>query len=349
VIGKVLWLGVLSMALAGCTNDQPPPIDQPVAVKTWRISEILSSREASLVGTVDAPRQVNLAFELDGRITALNVVAGSTVSKGTVLARLDSRALQLKVERAKAERRIAELKYERLNNMHAKSMISQAERDEAQIRYQLADIEVADREVELSDATLLAPWDATVIERLADPHHYIKAGQPIITIAPRGAREVVTFIPEKQIAAREFNYWQEAEVVFSHDPQQRWPLTLREYTSKASAVSRAFELRYDLTELPPWPVLPGMSAEIYFPAPKADVNLIEVPSDALLSDIDDRFWVWRIKANRVEKVPVQSHGIKGDLVAVTGELAPGDLLVASGGRGLRTGEQVVALPARQQP
>ena len=346
----MVWLVVLSMLLTGCSSDKaPPPTDEPAAVKTWRVREVASPMEASLVGTVDAPQQVKLAFEIEGRLTELNVVSGSTVSKGTVLARLDSRALQLKVERAKAERRLAELEYERLSSMHAKSMISQADRDEAQIRYQLADIEVRERERELNDATLLAPWNATVIERLADPHHYIEAGQPVITIAPSGVREVVTFIPEKQIAARDFSHWQQAEVAFSHDPKQRWPLTLREYTSKASAVSRAFELRYDLTVLPPWPLLPGMSAQVYFPAPRAAVNFVEVPSDALLSGIDDRFWVWRIRANRVEQVWVKSHGIKGNLVAVTGELAPGDVLVASGGRGLQTGEQVVALPARKQP
>ncbi|MGN6581202.1 MAG: HlyD family efflux transporter periplasmic adaptor subunit [Bordetella sp.] len=78
-----------------------------------------------LYGNVDI-RQISLAFDGSGRVAELRVDEGDRVKAGAILARLDTRALELQAEQAKAQVQIQEQTLLRLRNGSRPQEIAQA-------------------------------------------------------------------------------------------------------------------------------------------------------------------------------------------------------------------------------
>jgi len=135
----------------------------------WPVEHNHADKPLTLYGNVDI-RQIALAFEGSGRITALEVEEGDTVRRGQILARLDTRTLALQAEQARADitareqallrlergsrpQEIAEARaalaasaaemafaaqdFQRLQHLAQEQAVSLQERDRAQLRWQL--------------------------------------------------------------------------------------------------------------------------------------------------------------------------------------------------------------------
>lgn len=68
----------------------------------YRGHQVTAPTELTLYGNVDI-RQVSLAFDASGRISEMNVDEGQVVEPGQVLAKLDTRTLELQAKQAAAQ------------------------------------------------------------------------------------------------------------------------------------------------------------------------------------------------------------------------------------------------------
>lgn len=95
-----LVLGLLTL-ITGCTEEVAPVEDaRPVKIA---VVDILASIQLSYPGTVEASDKVELAFRVAGRIAELPVRAGDRVEQGAVVARLDVRDFQNRVNAAESD------------------------------------------------------------------------------------------------------------------------------------------------------------------------------------------------------------------------------------------------------
>src|SRR6185295_7854886 len=93
------------------TPAAPAVTGTPVQVRRGTVAITVSSS-----GTVAAARQARLVFNSSGRLKELLVKLGDSVVAGQPLARLDSAALELKLEQARSTQRQVEIKLQQLKD-----------------------------------------------------------------------------------------------------------------------------------------------------------------------------------------------------------------------------------------
>jgi HlyD family secretion protein len=110
----------------------------------WQSSRQVNNNALVLHGNVDI-RQVSLAFDGSGRVVELHADEGDRVTKGSLLAVLDTRTLELQLEQAKAQLSVQQQNLLRLRNgtrpeeiVQARSRLTAAQADAARAAQDVA-------------------------------------------------------------------------------------------------------------------------------------------------------------------------------------------------------------------
>ncbi len=185
--------------LAACAEDRPADAPAAQAVRVATVEPLADTgfrAASSYTGRVEARLDSQLGFEIGGLLAAVSVDDGSTVEKGAALARLDTARLeaqraeaQAAVDQVAAELELAIATLARTEDAFSYKGVSRQALDES--RQQVAALKAAagvaqarlDRiEVDITKATLRAPFAGTVVRRAADPGAVLSPGQPLISL-----------------------------------------------------------------------------------------------------------------------------------------------------------------------
>jgi RND family efflux transporter MFP subunit len=200
-----------------------------VAVALAGIATRDLAEHLDLSGTLEARRQVALAFRSAGRLADVRVELGDRVSRGQVVATQDATDVESRVRQAdhavasaKASllsRRVdaanLERQWRRDRDLLAKDFIArqdvengQARLDSARAQVRAAEADVARQEaaraearVALAQATLTAPMAGVVAARHADPGTMVSGSAPVVTLVNPDALKTVVQVPESALAA----------------------------------------------------------------------------------------------------------------------------------------------------
>ncbi len=149
VVAAAVWWALHSSS----SSSTGAAVQRVVAVTAGPMSQTVSA-----TGTLAPSDTQNLNFSTSGQVTAVNVKAGQQVTKGTVLATLDSAALQSQVASAQASVDSATAKL--ASDQSANASAAQIQSDQANLA--AAQAQLASAQTSLSGATLTAPIDGTV-------------------------------------------------------------------------------------------------------------------------------------------------------------------------------------------
>jgi len=98
-------------------------------VKTIRVGDNSTVGGKNFPARTTPKREVAIAFRVAGPLTELNGVVGQKVNKGRVVARIDDRDFNIKLESAKAELELARVEKERYKRLFDKQSIAENEYD----------------------------------------------------------------------------------------------------------------------------------------------------------------------------------------------------------------------------
>jgi len=141
--------------------------------------------------------RVELSVPVSGVVQSVNADIGDQVKKGQVLLALDGAIYQAKVAgnhaaitRLTAEAVEAKKDFERVQELHIRTVVATAELDQAQLRLTRAEALLAEARASLrqqqkvlDDTVLRAPFDAVVVVRQVEPGMSLAAGlQPQILL-----------------------------------------------------------------------------------------------------------------------------------------------------------------------
>ncbi len=188
----------------------PVQAQTPLAVAVTKAESADTLRTLSLTGELRAPETLNASFPTGGRIAEMLVDDGDRVAAGDTLARIDRvqqeqalRGAEAQLAAATAEFTTARDDDNRQAELFARGATTRAARDAAADRFSAAVARQAQAEAELAqardalaDTVLLAPQDATVIQRLAEPGQVVGAAQPVFELAQGQGYEAVFDVPE---------------------------------------------------------------------------------------------------------------------------------------------------------
>lgn len=206
-----LALSVVLLSACGPKNESArvPPAPRVVAAQTLRLA---SSDQQSLTlvsGTVMSTNQVQVASRLMGYIRTLTVREGQTVKAGQLLFQVDPTDIQGQVAQARAglaqaQANLANAKadYERFGNLYREQAIPKQQWDQIQLRYQVAQEQVAaaragygTASAQMRYASVTSPIAGVVVQKMANPGDLAAPGRPVLVIEGQGKLQVQTQVP----------------------------------------------------------------------------------------------------------------------------------------------------------
>jgi RND family efflux transporter MFP subunit len=239
----------------------------------------------------------------------------------------------------------------RLRRLLADGSVGSAEheRQKARADAAAARLDQARRQLDLARnreayATLVAPYAGVVTALRFERGQVVTEGQPVLSLARDGEREIVADLPEEWVGrARTFaavaTPWHEAKAA----PLQ---LQLRELSPLASAQGRTFRVRYaataeSRTQVAALPL--GSTMQLHLSAPPSGPATTTLPVTALVkAGASPGVWVLDAKGSGLVFTPVQVVALDDASVQVTG-LAAGSRVVSVGAQKLDAGITVRAV------
>lgn len=318
---NVVIVGVIT--LGGCSKQKVEQEVLPTPVYVSTISKSNALEERWFTATVGARYESDLSFRTGGKVLKRLVNVGDRVTRGQPLAELDSADYDLATGIANAQYKAAiidatqadsdEGRFGRLAGDGAMGT-ADLERQKSRADASKTRVEQARGQLELaknrhSYATLVAPYDGVVTAMRMEVGQVVAEGQPVVSLAKEGEREVVVDLPEDMVnKAKQYS----AKGESWNDPKTSLTLHLRELSPIASVQGRTYRARYapmpesrDIMNRIPL----GSTAQLQLSLPSA--QSVTVPLSALIkTNTTPGVWVVNSAGNSLSfaKVNVLNYG-----------------------------------------
>ncbi|MCR9279412.1 MAG: efflux RND transporter periplasmic adaptor subunit [Pseudomonadaceae bacterium] len=341
------WLAntALVAIIVGC-EPPPPPEPVPQNIRPARIHIVTpteSGKTYRFAGEVQATTSIDASFEVGGALDKLSVREGQTVSAGSTIAQLDPTNFLLAIREAEAQLKLVRQDYIRKRDILGRGGIARSAVDDAGAQVELARVRLAQAQKQYRDSRLLAPFDAQISQRFVDNYSKVQPGEPIVRLSGLSELVIAAAVPEALLATLDAQAVESIEATFAFAPDRRFPLTFRENRGEADPMAQTFEITLTMAQPKDLNILPGMTAEVRLSVNgKAQDSQFSIPTSALVSAADGRFFVWVVPPDGgpVEQRFVDARTPTAEGALIADGLQPGEAIVSSGAAYLQKGMQV---------
>lgn len=360
-----LIASVCLLTLGACSK--PPEAEAPVrAVRTLVLKDAGGLIDREFSGEVKARTETRLSFRVGGKVTQRLVDLGQSVRAGQTLALLDGTDLRLNQDAARAGLAAAQVQvnqaqadFKRFQDLRAQGFISQAELERHQTTLKAAEASAAQARAQLgvqgnqAAYSSLSATSAGVITLVSvEPGQVVAPGEPVLTLAHDGPRDVVFAIPEDMGAVVRPLVGKTNAIKVRRWGSEVWvPATIREMAAAADPASRTLQVKADVGHAD---VSLGQTASVAISvAPRIQAG-VHVPLQALI-EYQGRSAVWVLDgaSMTVKQQSVTTADVNGNIVMVASGIKPGQEIVTAGVHVLTPGQKVrrleEAVPAGSQP
>jgi len=317
-----------ALVMVDYLEPQPTPIKEKAELKApVSIVEVTPQAHESsltLLATTAARWPIQLKASSTAQLAWLDsqLEPGVTVAKGDILAKLETSALASNLAQAKSQVTQAELnlkqaKHEQtvaLKMLSAKTSSSFARR-EPQVAAAKAELDRAQQALQsanklLSEANIVAPFDAIILRRMISPGEWLESGQVLFELAASDSVDVA--LPVSDL------HWQKVqgalskpEISVSNRAGQHWPAKVRYVAPQADANTRQRQVVLAVSE--PYAekekLLPNQQVKVEVSLGNQQ-SIVTLPISALTRD----GFVWTLdNQDRLQKEWVTLVGQQQDL------------------------------------
>lgn len=354
-LSRIRLAAVMLPVAAVMTACEQAPVETPEVARPVRIvtiSTLQGGDSLNYPGEIQGAQNVNIAFEVPGRIIEMPAQEGIEVSTGDVLARLDPADFQSSLDAAAARARASKETFDRFSEVFERGAISAQELDTRRRQYEVDQANLASAQKALADTVLRAPFDGRIGRTFVDNFTNVQAKQEILLLQDLSEFEVVVNVPEQDWlrAKPGLTLAQRTELVqpsvsLSSLPDRSFAAKITEVSAAADPVTRTFAARARFDPPDDVVILPGMSATVTVKVSEdvADAPLrVLVPANAVIGGNDGGTYVWKIAGDPMvaTMAPVTIGQLSGSEIEVLEGLEAGDRIAVSGVQHLAEGMRV---------
>lgn len=344
----VLWVATLPVArqwaglgTAPASPGSGPAAPNPVRVIATPPRNAALERGFSAIGTVRSARSVVLASEIAGRLAQVSIAPGAHVDKGTILAVIEDEAAVIALEQAQLAAEDAARALTRFERLAGAGSATDSDRQDAASAARAAELALRAAELALDRHRITAPiagWVGLIGPAAGD---YLAQGDRITTIEDRSALFIDVRFPQAAAAALAPGDRLEVRGLTGIGVTLDAQVTAIDNRVDTASRTIALEARLtgDLAGL-----RPGMALRLTLNQ-RGDTHPAVDPL-ALQWGAEGAF-VWILREGRAERLPVSILQRRADLVLVSADFLPADLVVSEGILQLRPGLPAEALSATQ--
>ncbi|MGN6739307.1 efflux RND transporter periplasmic adaptor subunit [Dyella sp.] len=173
-------VGIKVLLVMRMIHSMPQP--GPVTVSTVKAAEQPWQPALNAVGTLRAANGADLAAEVAGLVTDVNLKSGQEVKKGQLLVQLRDGDEVAQLQQLQANAELSKITLERARKQLAAQAISQADFDTAQADTKARLAAVAQQQVVIAKKQLRAPFDGRAGIITISPGDYLAAGTTVVTV-----------------------------------------------------------------------------------------------------------------------------------------------------------------------
>lgn len=306
-----------------------------------------------ILGRLVAKQSGTVASRTSGAVEEILVRVGDRVTKGQLIAVVDSEPLKLQkrlaeVQRAEAETRIATARAQlalasqevkRLSTLESSAAVSKAALDDANQEQKIAFAKVREAEaamnsseasirvadLELGYADITAPFDGTVTAKLTEVGSYLQRGQSVVQLISDQRLELEADIPGNRLSGLTDG----RKINISFEDGSQHSATVRAIVPEENPKTRTRRVRFDLDLAPRALTLAvQQSVTLHVPA-GASRQITSVHKDAIIRQGPGSI-VYVVEDNTARLRPVEIGAAIGPRLEVLHGLEVGERVVVRG-------------------
>ncbi len=254
-------------AATGDAAKKPKKKSSLVSVDAVRLEPL--SQTIAIIGRLVARQAGRVAAQVAGAVVDMKVEVGDRVKKGDVLAILDTASLaaQLSVvegellqaraqlEFDRSDLRLAELGLKRQEDLKQSGAFSKAQYEDWVQKVARANASVARRQavvstrqaslrvsqINLAKASITAPYDGVVTQRMAETGSYVRVGDPVVYLIADGTLEIEADVPSTRVVGLRPGL----KVAFELDNGQNFEAKVRAVLPSENPLTRTRMVRFE--------------------------------------------------------------------------------------------------------
>jgi RND family efflux transporter MFP subunit len=311
----------------GAGNDQPFVVALPAATAT--INDRLQA-----IGTGRAKASVTVNPYATGRLMAITAQSGSRVVANQEIARLDSDAEEIAVDRAKVAIQDTQSKYDRAKSLRATNTTSAVALADAEVALSNAKLELRDAELALQRRSILAPIDGIIGIVPVEVGNYVNAQTMIAMIDDRSSILVDFWVPERFAGA--VGVGNDVSATPVANIKEALKGTVSAVDNRIDDKSRTMWVQASFPN-PNDSLRAGMSFEVAMTFPGDTYPAV---SPLAIQWGADGAFIWAVDDGKAKRIPVRIIQRNTENVLVDANLPTGTLVVTEGTQSIREGGNV---------
>jgi len=352
----ILMLVVLALVLGGLGFAKFRQVETAIAqgasfqLPPTAVTTVVAQKETwpstlSVIGTAAAIEGVTVSADLPGTIDKIHFESGQWVQEGDILVELDTRQERAQLASLEAQRDLAHINYGRAQELVKAGVISRSDYDTADSQQKATEAQVGDIRAAIARKTIHAPFSGLLGIRQVSLGQYLAAGQAIVSLQSLSPIYVNFGIPQQDTP----------KVIPGHVlrvtngdlPGMAFTGRITALDSVISEQTRNIQVQATVTNKEN-KLRPGMFVQVELPLGQPR-QVVPLPASAInyAPYGDSVFIVVQMKDARgnsyrgVRQQVVKVEGSRGDQVAITSGINPGEEVVSSGVFRLRNGAPVL--------
>jgi membrane fusion protein (multidrug efflux system) len=316
----------------------------PEVVTTFQAKEQQWESLVSSVGSLEAVQGVTITAEVTGKVSAIAFEPGTKAKAGDLLVQQDIAAETAQLRSAEAGVELARITLARSKKMLATKVVAESNYDNAEATLKQAQAQADNIRAAIAKKTIRAPFSGHLGIRQVNLGQIIKEGQAIVSLQALDPIYVNFLVPQQQLPLVRLGY----PLRITSDgfpPDNLIEGTVTAINPNVDAASRNIRIQATVSNTNE-ELRPGMFVQVAVVLPE-NKPVLTVPATAVLYApySDSVFLVEEAKEGAAGKMVHQQFirlgERRGDFVAVTSGLKPGQSVVSTGVFKLRNGQSVV--------
>lgn len=322
----IVITGTLFM-VSGC-GEKKNTFQQKPGGNTTIVDVIIAKSEkvsdkVEVNGTIVANEFAELRPEVSGLLTFLDVPEGTTVKKGTVIARINSADLTAQLNKSKILLDLAETTEKRLSQLVKINGINQADYDLAVNQVNSLKADMAYTQTLIDKTIVRAPFTGVIGLRKVSAGSFVTPSSIIATMQQLSDLRIDFTVPE--VYQKYVTKGGNVEVVLDQSSGQRQTARIIAIEPQVNQTTRNITVRAVLNT---GSTSPGSFAKVYLNA-NTEKSSIMIPTNSIIPEAQSKKAI-TVKGGKAVFVTVETGDRKEDFVEVTKGLNVGDSVVVSG-------------------
>lgn len=346
LIGLIIGAAATAFVLSGRETDGPSadgPSGVSVAGGPGRGAyapavSVAAAQPAAVGKTLDvigegrSLKSVALTSEATGIVTEVHIAPGKQVAKGDVLLRLDDEQQRIALERAKAQYPIAKQNAERYDDLLNTEAASELEAEAAFNNYKTIEADLRAAQFAVQQRTIRAPFDGVIGLTEIEAGDYVRAGDMVTTLDDTSSVIIEFAIPQEAARAVEIGQTVTARLASGGMAPHEGVVTAIDSRVAAETRTLKVEATFSNEERS---LLPGAIFSVS--TTSRGEPAVSVPGLAIQWDRNGPF-VWTRNAEGAAQASfITILQRTDDVVLVSGDVKPGDVVVWEGADRVREG------------